>query len=153
MTEKSLLSDYEQLRKAVILYRENHTLLETAELFSKTPKTIVSWCKQYQEKGTLSKAPRGGKTHCIVDEQGERFILETVEQENDLSLRKIQHRYSEQFGIRIGQSTVDDYLRKHQITLKKKFLRPQAKRVSGAAQARRIYLENKDHSRARPMFS
>ena len=80
----------------------------------------MSWCKQYKETGSLKKAPQGGKTHWIVDESGERFILETVEEENDLTLEKIRQKYRERFGILIGQSTVDYYLRKNNITLKKK---------------------------------
>jgi transposase len=82
MLDKMALTDYEVLRKSVISYRENHTLEETAKLFSKTPKTIVNGCKKYQQTGLLTKSPRGGKTHCIVDEEGARFILETVEKEN-----------------------------------------------------------------------
>lgn len=124
MSKENTLTAYEQLRKAAILYRESHTLSETAIVFSKTPKTIVSWCKKYKETGSLKKAPQGGKTHCIVDQEGERFILETVEKEKDLSLRKIQQKYLERFGILIGQSTVDYYLRKNSVTLKKKCLRP-----------------------------
>jgi transposase len=120
MLNKNPLTDYEMLRKAAISYRENHTLEETAKLFSKTPKTIVSWCKKYQQTGLLTKSPRGGKTHCTVDEEGVRFILETVEKENDLTLEKIRQRYLEHFGIKIGLSTVDYHLRKHGVTLKKK---------------------------------
>jgi transposase len=114
------LTDYEKLRKSVITYRESHTLSETSKLFSFTPKTIFGWCKKYKETGLLTKAARGGKTHCTVDEEGERFILKTVEEENDLTLRKICQRYLERFGILIGQSTVDYYLRKNNVTLKKK---------------------------------
>ena len=118
--DKMPLTDYEEIRKAAIIYRESHTLAETAKVFLKTPKTIVLWCKKYKETGLLTKEPRGGKTHCIVDEEGERFILETVEKENDLTLKKICQRYLERFGILIGQSTVDYYLRKNNVTLKKK---------------------------------
>ncbi len=128
MLEKNTLTDYEQFRKAAITYRKTHTLLETAIVFSKTPKTIVSWCKKYKETGLLTKAQRGGKTHCIVDEEGVRFILETVEKENDLTLKKICQRYVEQFGIVIGQSTVDYHLKKNGVTLKKKVFMTQNKK-------------------------
>ncbi len=120
MLNKEPLTDYEKLRKSVITYRESHTLSETSKLFSFTPKTIVGRCKKYKETGLLTKSPRGGKTHCIVDEDGERFILKTVEEENDLTLKKICQKYLERFGILIGQSTVDYYLRKNSVTLKKK---------------------------------
>jgi transposase len=129
MIEKDTLTDYEQLRKAAITYRETHTLLETALVFSKTPKTIVSWCKKYKATGLLTKAAQGGKRHCIVDKEGEDFILKTVEEENDLTLKKVSQRYLERFGIVIGQSTVDYHLRKHGITLKKKvFTTPNKKK-------------------------
>jgi transposase len=131
MSAKNTLTDYEKLRKSAILYRETHTLEETARVFMKTPKTIVSWCQQYKEKGTLTKAPRGGKTHCIVNEEGERFIIATVEKENDLTLAKIRQYYLAQFGIKIGLSTVDYYLRKNNLTLKKKsFYDPKQKETT-----------------------
>ena len=141
MSNENTLTAYEQLRKAAILHRENHTLLETARVFSKTPKTIVSWCKKYKETGSLKKSPQGGKTHCIVDDVGEKFILKTVEEENDLTLRKIQQKYLERFGILIGISTVDYYLRKNNITLKKKSLFDPKKKELAIQEKREEFIE------------
>lgn len=122
MLDKDNLTDYEKLRKAVISYRQEHTLKETSELFGISNTTIIAWTKKYQQTGLLTKAARGGKTHCIVDKEGEAFIIESIVKNNDLTLKEMRQLYLKHFNVLIGISTVDYTLRKNNISVKKKFL-------------------------------
>jgi transposase len=122
MNKENDLTDHERFRKAVIDYREYHTLEATKKLFKTSIKTINRWCTQYAEEGTLTYKNRGGAHNIKVTPEGKLFLIEQVELENDLTLAELSIRYAEKFNQKIAQSTIHYHLNAQKITYKKKFL-------------------------------
>jgi transposase len=89
MLGKDNLTDYEKPRKAVVSYRKAHMLREISGLFGICNTTIIAWTKKYGQTGLLTKAARGGKTHCTADKEGEGFISESIRKNNDLTLKEM----------------------------------------------------------------
>ena len=122
MKKENNLTDHERFRKAVIDYREYHTLEATKELFKISTSTINRWYKQYAEEGTLTYKNRGGAHNIKVIPEGKIFLGQQVELENDLTLAELSTRYAEKFNKKITESTVHNHLKAQKITYKKKFL-------------------------------
>lgn len=109
-----------KLRKAVINYRKNHTIEESALLFEIGTDTVVRWENQFKNEGTLLPQKTGGKTYSFVTETGQQFLRSEIEKENDITLQELQTRYLERFNIKLGISTIHYHLKKLGISLKKK---------------------------------
>jgi transposase len=110
----------EKLRKAVIKYKENHTIEETANFFEIANITVSRWNSIYKNEGRLLPLQSGGATYYIVDEKGKQFLIAEVENKNDITLAELQKKYLEKFDETIGISTIHGYLKKANISLKKK---------------------------------
>lgn len=114
------LAAQEKLRKAVIKYKETHTIQETARFFEIGTDTVSRWDSQYKNKGTLLPAETGGKTYSFVTEEGQEFLIAEIKNKNDITLEMLQQKYLERFGILISISTVHYHLKKLNISFKKK---------------------------------
>lgn len=112
----------EKLRKAVIKYKETHTIEETANFFEIANVTVSRWNSIYKSEGRLLPLKTGGATYCIVDEKGKKFLIDEIEQKNDITLAELQQKYFDKFGETIGLSTIHGYLKEAKLSLKKKFL-------------------------------
>jgi len=117
----------EKLRKSVIKYLKEHTTNETASFFELGTATVSRWKAQYENEGTLTSAKKGGATYFVVGEEGKQFLLSEVENKNDITLEELRQRYLEKFNELIGISTIHGHLKKANISLKKKLLRPQTR--------------------------
>jgi transposase len=117
MTE---LTYQEKLRKAVIKYKQNHTIEETAKFFEIGTDTVSRWDSQYKKEGTLSPRKKGGATYYIVSEEGKKFLASEVEKRNDITLEEIRQKYFIRFNEDISVPTVHYHLAKLNITRKKK---------------------------------
>jgi len=112
----------EKLRKAVIKYKETHTIKETADFFEIANITVSRWDSIYKNENRLLPLKTGGATYYVVDEKSKQFLIDQVEQENDITLAGLQQRYLDKFGETISISTIHGYLKEANISLKKKFL-------------------------------
>ncbi len=110
----------EKLRKAVIKYKETHTIQETANFFEIGTDTVSRWNSQYKKEGTLLPVETGGKTYSLVTEEGHKFLISEIEKKNDITLEMLQKKYLARFGKLISISTVHYHLNKLNISLKKK---------------------------------
>lgn len=120
MTE---LTYQEKLRKAVIKYKKDHTIQETALFFEIGEDTVSRWDSQYKKEGTLSHRKRNSGTYYyIVSEEGKKFLASEVEKRNDITLEELCKKYFTRFNEEISVSTVHYHLNKLNITRKKKFL-------------------------------
>jgi transposase len=118
MTE---LTYQEKLRKAVIKYKQNHTIKETAIFFEIGEDTVSRWDSQYKKEGTLSHRKRSSATYyCIVFEEGKKFLASEVEKRNDITLEELRQKYFTKFNEDISVPTVHYHLDKLNITRKKK---------------------------------
>jgi transposase len=115
----------EKLRKAVIKYKQNHTIVETAKFFEIGEDTVSRWDSQYKKEGRLLPRETGGLRHYVVSEEGKKFIVSLIEENNDMTLEEIRQAYFIQFNENISIPTVSYHLKKLNITHKKKFLRSQ----------------------------
>lgn len=114
----------EKLRKAVIKYKQNHTIEETANFFEIGTDTVSRWDSQYKKEGTLSNRKKGGATYYIVSEEGKKFLASEVENNNAIKLEELRRKYFIRFNEDISVPTIHYHLKKLNITRKKKFLRP-----------------------------
>lgn len=118
MTE---LTYQEKLRKAVIKYKKNHTIKETAIFFEIGEDTVSRWDSQYKKEGTLSHRKRNSATYYyIVSEEGKKFLASEVEKNNDITLEELRQKYLAKFNEDISVPTVHYHLNKLNITRKKK---------------------------------
>ena len=112
MSENNKLTTYEKLRKSVIDYRASHTIEETAKSFNTSYRTVIRWVKQYNNDNSLSCKERGGATYCIVDREGKDFLIEQLQETNDLTLEELRQKYFDRFGVLISISAIHYHLKK-----------------------------------------
>ena len=111
----------EKLRKAVIKYKQNHTIEETADFFEIATVTVSRWESQYKKEGTLLPRKRSKDSYfSVVDEKGKQFLISEVENKNDITLEELRQKYLEEFNELIGISTIHGLLKKSNISFKKK---------------------------------
>lgn len=114
----------EKLRKAVIKYKQTHTIEDTAVFFEIGTDTVSRWYAQYKNEGTLFPRKKGGATYYVVSEEGKKFLASEVENNNDIKLEELRQKYLTKFNEEISISAVHYHLKKLNITRKKKLLRP-----------------------------
>ncbi len=118
----------EKLRKSVLKYLKEHTISETASFFELGTATVSRWKSQYKNEGSLLPRKRSDDTYfSVVDNKGKQFIISAIEEKNDITLEEIRQKYLENFNELIGISTIHGHLKKANISLKKKFLRPETR--------------------------
>lgn len=117
------LTAQEKLRKAVIKYKQSHTIEETAKFFEIGTDTVSRWDAQYKKEGTLSPRKTGGATYYVVSEEGKKFLASEVQNKNDITLEELRQQYFIRFNENISVPTVHYHLKKLNLTHKKKFLR------------------------------
>lgn len=117
------LTYQEKLRKAVIKYKQTHTIEETANFFEIGTDTVSRWYAQYKKEGTLLPRKKGGATYYVVSEEGKKFLASEVENNNDITLEDLRQKYFIRFNEDISVSAIHYHLKKLNITRKKKFLR------------------------------
>ena len=111
----------EKLRKAVIKYKQTHTIEETAVFFEIATVTVSRWDAQYKNEGRLLPRKRNKNTYfSIVDDKGKQFLISEVENKNDITLEELRQKYLEKFNELIGISTIHGHLKAANISLKKK---------------------------------
>lgn len=111
----------EKLRKAVIKYKQTHTIAETANFFEIATVTVSRWDAQYKNEGSLLPRERSKDTYfSVVNEEGKQFLISEVEKQNDITLEELRQKYLEKFNELIGISTIHGYLKEANISLKKK---------------------------------
>jgi transposase len=118
----------EKLRKSVLKYLKEHTISETASFFELGTATVSRWKSQYENEGSLLPRKRSDDTYfSVVDNKGKQFFISAIEEKNDITLEEIRQKYLENFNELIGISTIHGHLKKANISLKKKFLRPETR--------------------------
>jgi len=118
------LTYQEKLRKAVIKYKQTHTIEDTADFFEIGTDTVSRWYAQYKKEGTLLPRKKGGATYYVVSEEGKKFLASEIENNNDIKLEELRQKYNMRFNEEVSVSTIYYHLKKLNITRKKKFLRP-----------------------------
>jgi transposase len=132
----------ERFRKAVIKYKQNHTIAETANFFEIGEDTVSRWDSQYKKEGTLSPRKRNAATYYhIVSEEGKNFLTSEIEKRNDITLEELRQKYLARFNQDISVPTVHYHLAKLNITHKKSFYDPN-KLKEEVQEKRKIFVKN-----------
>lgn len=100
-----------------------------AQHFSVSTHFVYTLWAHYQETGSVNPKQIGGYMKPKVDKEGEKHIAEWLANETDLTLEQLCDRYEARFSIKMGTSSMDRALKRANITVKKKSIRP-AKRES-----------------------
>lgn len=117
--------------RAVAAYKGGgHTYESIARLFRVGVATVNRWLSRERRFGSVERAARGGGQPRAVDEDGDRFLLELVASEPDLTLAEISERYEKERGVVLGTTSVWRALARLGVTRKKKrSSRPSASRT------------------------
>lgn len=111
----------EKFRKAVIKYKQTHTIKETADFFEISTVTVSRWDAQYKNEDSLLPRKRNEDTYFfVIGEEGKNFLISEVENKNDITLEELRQKYLEKFNELIGVSTIHGILKKANISFKKK---------------------------------
>ncbi len=93
---------------------------ETAEIFNVSISFIQSLERLYDETGKLSPREHGGGNPAIIDEEGFSYLEAKLKKTSDLTLEELCFLFEAKFNKPIAVSTMDQSLRNHGITRKKK---------------------------------
>jgi transposase len=90
-----------------------------AERFGVAASTAVRWVHQWRQTGSVEPRSQGGDKRSHRIEAHAEEILTLVEETPDLTLAEIAAHLEQAHGLRVAQSTVWRFFRRHGITVKK----------------------------------
>lgn len=91
-----------------------------AHRFSVSLSFVKRLWKRYQTYHDVEPARFGGWKRATMDEQGQAYLRQWLEEQSDLTLRELCERYHQQCGKRVSTSAMDRTLRKLKVSRKKK---------------------------------
>jgi len=107
-------------KKIVEAYGEGKmSIRKVARQFLVSPDTVRRLLKQYRLTGSLSPQKCGTKKKSILSEY-EVKVIEIVERNPDFTLWQYCEEIRERLGVDVSTSMMDRFLKKHEISLKKK---------------------------------
>lgn len=95
-----------------------------AQHFSVSTHFVYTLWAHYQKTGSVNPKQIGGYMKPKVDKEGEKHVTEWLANETDLTLEQLCDRYEAHFSIKMGTSSMDRALKRANITVKKKSIRP-----------------------------
>ena len=90
---------------------------ETARRFQVSASSAIRFVKQVEELGHVEVKKRKKRSSKLDPHRAD--ILGWIAKQPDLTLAQLCARLIETHGLRVGSSTLDDWLRANQITYKK----------------------------------
>jgi putative transposase len=120
-------------RKVVDAYAQREGSMRVlARRFKVSLGFVRDLLKRYRATGTLKPKAyrRGAKPK--VDEAGEHFLRELIQQEPALPLWELSERYEQRWGVAVSKSALDRTLRRLKITRKKTALRSTPRQRTGS---------------------
>jgi transposase len=95
---------------------------KVAQQFAVSVSCVVKLMQRFRRTGTVTPAPRGKKPYALAGH--EATVRELVAARPDITLDEL-HRELEERGMQVGRSSVNRFLRRCGLTLKKsRFTRP-----------------------------
>jgi transposase len=120
-------------RRVVDAIAEGMSRRQAAARFGVSASSAIRWVAQLARTGAIEPKQQGGdrRSHRIDSEAA--FIVETVEQQPDVTLAELQMKLKDR-GLRVGLTSIWRFFQRRRITLKK---RPRMRPSSSAAMSRR----------------
>jgi len=110
---------------------------EAAEVFGVAVSTAVKWLQRMRDTGSAAAKPRGGSTSPLEKHAAE--ILAVVGERPDATFKELLVTLGKRH-IHTSRSALWRFLRRHNITFKKKSLRASEQHRKDVARARRIWI-------------
>jgi transposase len=119
-----------ELKEAAVaaLERGDGTVKEVAERFGIGVRTLLTWCRQLRERGTLELAARGGGNFSRVDVQR---LLGVVAARQDSTSDELTRAYNSGLSkrLKVHRSSILRALRREGFVFKKSVRGPRSKTV------------------------
>lgn len=111
-----------ELRERVIrvIEEEGLTIEQAAKRFCVSVSSTQRWLSAKKKTGSIAPQPMGGANRpCIVDEEGGKFVIESLNCNPDLTLRELCDLYKEFCDVNVSTQTMSDTVRRLGFTRKK----------------------------------
>jgi transposase len=105
--------------RAVAMVEEGESRREVARLLKLAPSTAVRWLDRWEREGSVAARPGTGHSRSPLKVY-EKWLLELVRQEPDLTLEEIRDRLCQKKKLAVATSSVWRFYDRHKITFKKK---------------------------------
>ena len=110
--------------KIVDAYKNKEGSMRTlANRFNVTLVSVFKIWHGYKSSGNVIPKPHGGGVPRKITADGEKFIIETLNKQNDKTEKELCDEYFKQFNVSISQPTMNRTLNNLKLTRKKKLLR------------------------------
>jgi transposase len=104
--------------RAVSMVEEGESRREVARLLDLAPSTAVRWLDQWNTTGSIEAKPGTGHSRSPLKAH-ERWLLDLVAKEPDLTLEEIRDRLRREKKLAVAASSVWRFYDRHEITFKK----------------------------------
>ena len=91
-----------------------------AARFGVSVASAIRWAAQQNTTGTVAPKKQGGDRRSDRVEKAADFILGTVEEAPDITLKELQAKLTEERGQRFGIGTIGRFFERRRITRKKR---------------------------------
>lgn len=129
----------QDLRARIFSYSLLNSLQKTAQIFSVSKNTVFLLKKLFIETGSLNPRTREYHHDLLISPEGELYLQLLLAKEPDLSLEELCNLYQEAYGVRVCTSTMDNTLKKLNITRKKKTFSDPKKNTDNVKIKKEIY--------------
>jgi len=105
--------------RAVAMVEEGESRREVARVLNLAPSTAVRWHDRWRTTGSVAAKPGTGHSRSPL-KACERWLLDLVAKEPDLTLEEIRDRLRRDKKLPVATSSVWRFYDRHEITFKKK---------------------------------
>ena len=110
-------------RKIVDAYENKEGSMRTlADRFKVTPVFVFKLWHLYKSSGDVAPKPHSGGIPKKISTDGEKYIIEILNNQNDMTENELCEKYFQKFNVRISQPTMNRTLNSLNLTRKKKLL-------------------------------
>jgi transposase len=114
---------------------------QAAAQFCIGPATAVRWAKRAETSGSVAPSAMGGDRRSQRIEAHAVFILAQLEEQPDLTILELREKIKERHGLAFGHATVWRFLKRHEMTRKKKTGHASEQQREDVAKAREAWFE------------
>ena len=111
--------------RAVAIVEDGESAREAARLLNIGAATAIRWIDQWTSTGTVEAKPGTGHSKSPLKAH-ERWLLDLVSTEPDLTLEEIRARLRREKKLKVAASSVWRFYDRHEITFKKNTARRRA---------------------------
>ena len=111
--------------RAVSIVEEGESAREAGRVLGVGASTAIRWIERWTRTGSVEAMPGTGHSRSPL-EQHERWLLDLVAAEPDLTLEEIRARLAAEKKLKVGTTSIWRFYERHEITFKKNAARRRA---------------------------